>query len=150
MRTRVVLLMLLCVVAPVSAQPKVSFSFNQRNVSLTAAQNVVEKNLETQRLVLLEAGPVFGGFTGINHQKPDAWAIGTLPLRVAFWRVLIAGGAWIGTQRVPSFGTKANFAARLTVDLSSRLAFSWLHLSNASLGKQNPASDAFGLTWRLR
>ncbi len=150
MKKKLLILLLLLWAAPVFCQPKVSFGFTQRNVSVTVAQNVVEKNMETQRVALVEAGPVFGGFMGVNHGKPDAWGVGTLPLRVAFWRVLLAGGAWIGTQRIPSFGTKANFAARLELALTPRILISWLHLSNASIGRENPASDAFGLTWRLK
>lgn len=136
------------VVTPAWAQ--VSFGFAQRGVSVSVAQNVVEKNLETQRFLWADVGPVLVGFVGINHAKPDALAIATLPLRVWFWRVHVEGGGWLGTAAVPSFGTRANFAARLRVSLTRTLQVSWLHLSNASLGANNPASDAIGLTWGLR
>lgn len=128
----------------------VRFDFKQRDIAVSAAQNVMEKNLETQRFLWADIGPVLVGFVGINHRKPDAVAIATLPLRVWFWRVHVEGGGWLGSAAVPSFGTKANFAARLRVSLTRTLQLSWLHLSNASLGANNPASDAIGLTWGLR
>jgi hypothetical protein len=135
--------------ASVTAQG-VSFSFTQRDIEVSAGQNFVEKNLETQRAIWADIGPVVVAAVAINHDKPNAFAIATLPLRVWFWRLRVDGGGWLGTERAPSFGTKANFAARLRIALTEHVALSWLHLSNASLGRANPASDIFGLTWRMK
>jgi hypothetical protein len=128
----------------------VSFSFAQRGIEVSAGQNFVEKNLETQRALWTDIGPVVLAAVAINHDKPNAFAIATLPLRVWFWRFRVDGGGWLGTERAPSFGTKANFAARLRIAITEHVALSWLHLSNASLGRANPASDIFGLTWRMK
>lgn len=150
MKWLVLVLALLGHAAVAHCQAGVSFDFGQKDISVSVAQNAMEKNLETQRFVWADVGPVLVSFVGINHGKPDAFAVATLPLRVWFWRVHVEGGGWLGTERVPSFGTKANFAARLRIDLTRTLQLSWLHLSNASLGRNNPASDAIGLTWGLR
>ena len=144
-----ILIILLLVPSLALAQPRVSFSFNQKEVSVTAAQNNWEKNLETQRFVLADVGPVFGGYVGINHDKSDVLGIGTLPLRISWNRFHLSGGGWIGTNRLPSFGTYTNFAARLQIDITGRIRLTWLHLSNAGIGDSNPASDACGLTWRF-
>lgn len=150
MKWLVLVLALLGHAAVAHCQAGVSFDFSQRDISVSVAQNSIEKNLETQRFVWADVGPVLVSVVGINHGKPDAFAIATLPLRVWVWRLRVEGGGWLGTAAVPSFGTHANFAARLRIVLTDKLQLSWLHLSNAGMGRNNPASDAIGLTWGLR
>jgi hypothetical protein len=150
MRKKLLVLLLILWAGPVFCQPRISFSLTQRDIEVSAGQNFVEKNLETQRAIWADIGPVVLATVAINHDKPNAFAIATLPLRVWFWRFRVDGGGWLGTERAPSFGTKANFAARLRIALTEHVALSWLHLSNASIGRANPASDIFGLTWRMK
>jgi hypothetical protein len=132
------------------AQAQVSWDFKPNGLSLTVAQNFVEKNLETQRFFLADSGPFLFGYVQRRHDKPDLVAIAALPLVVSIGPVRLSGGGWLGSAAIPSRGTHANFAARLEVELASRLTLTWLHLSNANLGDQNPASDAFGFTWRFK
>ena len=55
------------------ANCQVSFGFGQKDISVSVAQNTIEKNLETQRFVWADVGPVLVSFVGINHGKPGGW-----------------------------------------------------------------------------
>jgi hypothetical protein len=83
---------------------------------------------------------------------PDALFAGVLPLNMRLLgdRLMFTGGAVIASDTVPAAGTRANFMARLELQLADRFALTYWHWSNAHLGRQNPSVDSLGVTMRLR
>ena len=77
---------------------------------------------------------------------------GVLPVRLnAFNGYLsIESGAIVASAPVPSVGTHGNFMTRVQLRLTERLAVTYTHWSNASLGDRNPGVNSLGVSVRVR
>jgi Lipid A 3-O-deacylase (PagL) len=77
---------------------------------------------------------------------------GALPVGIRLFngRLSLEGGAVLASARVPANGTAANFMARAQLHVTSRIAITYWHWSNAHLGDKNPGADLVGASVRLR
>lgn len=130
-------------------------SFHAGETRVVATQDVYNKTGATNRLIIGESTWLIGGYA-YHPDTKDAVFVGTLPVRINLFgprgpRVWLDGGAIVGTSPMPRRGTRANWIARVQVNVSQRVALEVVHISNGNLGNvPNPAIDSVGLSFRLK
>lgn len=112
--------------------------------------NDIRGGTRNERVASYEFRWAIGGFV----QQPSHNAVfgGVLPLAIRLFdgRLSLDGGVILASARVPAHGTAGNFMTRVQLQVTSRIALTYWHWSNASLSDRNPGADFVGASVRLR
>jgi Lipid A 3-O-deacylase (PagL) len=104
-----------------------------------------------ERTVAYEFPWVIAGFIEQTEAR-NALFGGVLPVRLNVFNgyFSIESGAIVASAPVPGVGTRGNFMTRFQLRLTERLAVTYTHWSNASLGDRNPGVNSLGVSVRVR